>query len=313
MYPNGVDCATGVHRAILFFSESANRFFMANITIIGPGAIGLCVGAALLDGGHKVNLIGRKKIDEFKLIKEGRLIKQYQLDNEDSTPVEWLLICVKSHQIESAKEAILSRVNANTKIAIIQNGVEHIDNINAIGLFDNLLEVMIDLPAKRLSATEVTFREPAIGFVRDNSLGQEFSGLFAASFIKVDTTPDIKTKLWRKLCINAPTGAILCLTGQPMKVFHQPGIADIGRRIIREVINVGRKEGVNLGDEIVEELITSFLNSPPESTNSMFEDFKAGQPTEWVARNAVLVKLGKKHGVPTPISDLLVPLLAAQK
>lgn len=286
---------------------------MANITIIGPGAIGLCVGAALLDAGHKVNFIGRKTIDEFTVFKDDKIFRQYQLNDHDhSAPAEWLLICVKAHQVESAKETILSRINSNTKIAIIQNGVEHIDNMNAIGLFHNLLEVMIDLPAKRLSATEVTWREPAISFVRDNPLGQEFSALFKASFIKVDTTPDIKTKLWRKLCINAP-GAILCLTGQPMSVFHKQGIAEIGRGIIREVINVGRKEGAILDDEIIEELTNSFLNANPESTNSMFEDFKAGHPTEWGARNAVLVKLGKKHGVPTPISDLLVPLLAAQK
>jgi 2-dehydropantoate 2-reductase len=285
---------------------------MANITIIGPGAIGLCVGAALLDGGHKVNFIGRKTIDEFTVIKDDKIFKQYQLSDHNSAPAEWLLICVKAHQVESAKETILSRINSNTKIAIIQNGVEHIDNMNAIGLFHNLLEVMIDLPAKRLSATEVTWREPAISFVQDNPLGQEFSALFKASFIKVDTTPDIKTKLWRKLCINAP-GAILCLTGQPMSVFHEQGIAEIGRGIIREVINVGRKEGAILDDEIIEELTNGFLSANPESTNSMFEDYKAGLPTEWSARNAVLVKLGKKHGVPTPISDLLVPLLAAQK
>jgi 2-dehydropantoate 2-reductase len=285
---------------------------MANITIIGPGAIGLCVGAALLDGGHKVNFIGRKTIDEFTVIKDDKIFKQYQLSDHNSAPAEWLLICVKAHQVEFAKETILSRINSNTKIAIIQNGVEHIDNMNAIGLFHNLLEVMIDLPAKRLSATEVTWREPAISFVQDNPLGQEFSALFKASFIKVDTTPDIKTKLWRKLCINAP-GAILCLTGQPMSVFHEQGIAEIGRGIIREVINVGRKEGAILDDEIIEELTNGFLSANPESTNSMFEDYKAGLPTEWGARNAVLVKLGKKHRVPTPISDLLVPLLAAQK
>lgn len=286
---------------------------MANITIIGPGAIGLCVGAALLDGGHKVNFIGRKTIDEFTVIKDDKIFRQYQLNDDDhSAPVEWLLICVKAHQVESAKETILSRINSNTKIAIIQNGVEHIDNMNAIGLFHNLLEVMIDLPAKRLCSTEVVWRDPAISFVQDNPLGQEFSALFNASFIKVETTPDIKTKLWRKLCINAP-GAILCLTGRPMSVFHEQGIANIGRGIIREVINVGRKEGAILEDEIIEELTNSFLNANPESTNSMFEDYKAGHPTEWDARNAVLVKLGKKHGVPTPISDLLVPLLAAQK
>lgn len=287
---------------------------MANITIIGPGAIGLCVGAALLDGGHKVNFIGRKTIDNFTVIKDDKIFRQYQLnDQNNSAPAEWLLICVKAHQVVSAKETILFRINSNTKIAVIQNGVEHIGNMHAIGLFDNLLEVMIDLPAKRLSATEVTWRAPAISFVRDNPLGQEFSGLFDESFITVETTPDITTKLWRKLCINAPTGALLCLTSQPMKVFHEPGIADIGRGIIREVINVGRKEGAILEDELVEELINNFLSANPESTNSMFEDYKAGLQTEWAARNAVVVKLGKKHNVPTPISDLLVPLLAMQK
>jgi len=287
---------------------------MANITIIGPGAIGLCVGAALLDGGHEVNFIGRKKIDELSVFRENQIFRQYQLNhNDDTTPAEWLLICVKAHQIESAKETILSRINSNTKIAIIQNGVGHIDNMNAIGVFHNLLEVMIDLPAKRLNPTEVVWRGPAISFVQDNALGQEFSALFTGSFINVETTPDVKTKLWRKLCINAPSGAILCLTGRPMSVFHEEGIAEIARGLIREVINVGRKEGAMLGDEIIEELTTGFLNENPDSTNSMFEDYKAGSPTEWQARNAVVVKLGKKHGVPTPISDLLVPFLAAQK
>jgi 2-dehydropantoate 2-reductase len=287
---------------------------MAQITIIGPGSIGLCIGAALLDGGHKVNFVGRKTIDAFSVIKTNQVFRHYQLNDQDeSTPAEWILICVKSHQIESAKETILSRINANTKIAIIQNGLSHIENMNAIGVFDNLLEVMIDLPATRVNPAEVIWHERAITFVQDNPLGQEFSALFAGSFLTANTTPDIKTKLWRKLCINAPSGAILCLTGRPMSVFHEPGIAEIGRGILQEVINVGRKEGAILGDDIIEEQMADFLNANPESTNSMFEDYKAGLTTEWQARNAVVVKLGKKHGVPTPISELLVPLLAAQK
>ena len=286
---------------------------MANITIIGPGAIGLCVGAALLDGGHKVNFVGRKTIDKFTVIKNNQVFRQYQLQDNHSTSAEWLLICVKSHQIESAKETILSRINPNTKIAIIQNGVSHIENMNAIGVFDNLLEVMIDLPATRVNPTQVIWHERAITFVQNSSLGQEFSALFDGSFLTANTTPDIKTKLWRKLCINAPSGAILCLTGRPMSVFHEQGIADIGRGILQEVIHVGRKEGAVLSDEIIEEQIKDFLNANPESTNSMFEDYKAGLTTEWQARNAVVVELGKKHRVATPISDLLVPLLAAQK
>lgn len=290
---------------------------MSSINVIGPGSIGLCIGAALIDNNHDVNFIGRQKICELKIYRNNTIFRNHEINsvsNIDSiTKSDWLLICVKSHQISAAREAILSAINSKTKIAVIQNGVGHIDNLNDIGVFDNLLAVMVDLPANRINASEVIWHEKALMYVDDSSLGKEFCELFLNSFVKVKTTSDIKTKLWRKLCINAPSGAILCLTGKPMAVYHEEGIADIGRGIIQEVINVGRKEGAILSNDIIEEQMTVFLNAKPEESNSMFDDFKAGIATEWEARNAVIVKLGKKHGVPTPISNVLVPLLAAQK
>ena len=37
----------------------------------------------------------------------------------------------------------------------------------------------------------------------------------------------------------------------------------------------------------------------------------AGRPLEWEARNAVVRRLRARHGIPTPVSDVIVPLLAA--
>ena len=37
----------------------------------------------------------------------------------------------------------------------------------------------------------------------------------------------------------------------------------------------------------------------------------AGRETEWDARNAVIVRKGARHGIATPVSAALVPLLAA--
>jgi 2-dehydropantoate 2-reductase len=290
---------------------------MSSINVIGPGSIGLCIGAALIDNNHDVNFIGRQKISELTIYRKNTVFRNHAINNisdiDSITESDWLLISVKSHQISAAKDVILSAIRANTKIAVIQNGVSHIDNMNDIGVFDNLLAVMVDLPANRINASEVIWHEKAIMYVNDSDLGKEFCELFSNSFVNVNTTTDIKTKLWRKLCVNAPSGALLCLTGKHMAVYHEEGIADIGRGILQEVINVGRKEGAILSNDIIEEQMTAFLNAKPEETNSMFDDFKAGIPTEWKARNAVIVKLGKKHGVPTPISNLLVPLLAAQK
>jgi 2-dehydropantoate 2-reductase len=44
---------------------------------------------------------------------------------------------------------------------------------------------------------------------------------------------------------------------------------------------------------------------------SILSDLEAGRPLEWDIRNGVVARRGRTHGIPTPISDILVPLLAA--
>jgi 2-dehydropantoate 2-reductase len=95
-----------------------------------------------------------------------------------------------------------------------------------------------------------------------------------------------------------------------MEVFHAPGIADLARRILEECVAVGRACGAELGDEVVDVQMQSFLAAAPDETNSMFDDFLAGHETEWDARNGVIVRKGQAHGIDTPVSASLVPLLA---
>ena len=54
------------------------------------------------------------------------------------------------------------------------------------------------------------------------------------------------------------------------------------------------------------------MSAGPDEGNSMYADRMAGRETEWDARNAVIVRKGARHGIATPVSAVLVPLLAAQ-
>ena len=288
---------------------------MATINLIGPGAIGLCAGAALTDNGHAVTFVGRQRFDLVTVKTEEGIFRRHMAKSiiDNAVPkADWLLLCTKAHQTAGAAAAIRAAIGPGTRVAVLQNGVEHVERLAGIVPETTpVVAVVVDIPAGRLGRGEVLWRGRAGLQVQDTADGRDFCALFAGTFVTAQTVDDLTTRMWRKLCVNAPGGAVLCLTGRPMEVFHAPGIADLARAILRECLAVGRADGADLGDDVVEAQMQAFLAAPPHETNSMFDDYLAGRETEWDARNGVIVRKGARHGVDVPISRSLVPLLAA--
>jgi ketopantoate reductase len=59
------------------------------------------------------------------------------------------------------------------------------------------------------------------------------------------------------------------------------------------------------------EVLGRLARGPAEAGSSILTDRLAGRRLEWEARNGVVQRLGLRHGIPTPVSDVIVPLLAA--
>jgi 2-dehydropantoate 2-reductase len=125
------------------------------------------------------------------------------------------------------------------------------------------------------------------------------------------TTPDLKTAAWRKLCINA-AGVVSALTLKPNGVMRDEAIGEVVRGIVREVIAVGRAEGAVLDEHLVEDVLAGGRRAPAGGVNSIFADRLAGRRTEIDARNGVVVRLGRKHGIATPCNAMAVALIEAQ-
>ena len=288
---------------------------MTTIAIIGPGAVGLCAGAALTDKGHAVTFVGRQRFDLVTVKTEEGVFRRHMAKSiiDGAVPAaDWLLICTKAHQTAGAAVAIRAAIGPDTRVAVLQNGVEHAERLAGIVPETTpVVPVVVDIPAGRLGRGEVLWRGRAGLQVQDTAEGRDFCALFAGTFVTAQTVDDLTTRMWRKLCVNAPGGAILCLTGRPMVVFHAPGIADLARGILAECVAVGRACGADIGDDVVETQMQAFLAAPPYETNSMFDDFIAGRETEWEARNGVIVRKAAQYGIDVPVSRSLVPLLAA--
>lgn len=289
---------------------------MVRITLIGAGAIGCSAGAALKEIYRNDLLVfAHQTFDCFVVKTKGFEDCIYPVSVITSdfnySPVDWVFLCVKAHQTPSTANLLRSIVGPHTKVAVFQNGVEHREHVTQF--LPNgtvVVPVIVELPAERLAPGVVALKKPGHFFVANDPVGCEFTTLFASKFVKAETTDDFKTCAWRKLCLNAANGAILALTGQKMGVMRKPGVIDVARMLIKECIAVGRAEGAQLDDTLLDQLTERFLNHE-DSGNSMYYDLIAGRELEWDARNGVIVRLGIKHGIETPINAAFVPLLRA--
>jgi len=66
-----------------------------------------------------------------------------------------------------------------------------------------------------------------------------------------------------------------------------------------------------LEDALLAGVVQAYRAAPPDSVNSMQADRQAGRPMEIDARNGVIVRLGRKHGIATPCNQMAVALLEA--
>lgn len=287
---------------------------MARIAIVGPGAVGGVVAAWLeKTGRHQVILCARRPLGELHVeTPHGALIaRPLVLTSPDqATPVDWVLVATKAYDSAGAAVWLKGLASLGAPVAILQNGVEHRERFAAFLPAAQLVPVMVDCPAERINPTTIRQRGTAKMVVQDDALGREFIALFAGTPVDGSTTADLKSAVWRKLCVNA-AGVISGLVLQPTIVMQDEQIGELCRQLVRECVAVGRAEGAVMDDSLPDSVLQGYRAAPPDGVNSLHADRQAGRMTEIDARNGVIVRLGRKHGIATPCNQMAVALIEA--
>jgi len=293
---------------------ASQLFGMARIAIVGPGAVGGVIAAWLCQTGrHEVTLCARRPLGELTVeTPSGVLTAKPAVltDPAQAVPVDWVLVATKAYDAAGAATWLKGLVASGAPVAILQNGIEHRERFIPYLPAVQLVPVMVDCPAERTEPTRIRQRGTAKMVVQDDAQGREFVALFAGTPVEVTTTPDLKSAVWRKLCINS-SGIINALLLQPTAVFRDEKIADLLRAMVDECMAVGRAEGAVFEAGLAETILQGQLKAPPDSMNSIHADRAAGRPMEVDARNGVIVRLGRKHGIATPYNQMAIALLEA--
>ena len=192
----------------------------------------------------------------------------------------------------------------------MQNGVEQVERVGRHCPTATVVPAAVWISAEPTSDGAVRLRTAARLVLPDVDAARMLSDLFGGSAIDVEIDPNFLSAAWHKLLVNAVVG-LMVLTGRRSGMFRRDDVAALSRRYLAECLAVARDDGAELGDEVIDEIIGLLAKSPPDITTSMLTDRKADRPLEWDIRNGVIARKAVKHGLATPISDVLVPLLAA--
>ena len=285
---------------------------MSAITLIGPGAIGGMVAAQLCQNPRNdVTVVARTPFSKLWLdTPDGELLANPRIVSQpgDTGPADWVLVATKAYDSESAAAWFASLVGEWTTVAVLQNGVNHVERFSAWLPRERILPVIVDCPTERVAAGHIRQRGPALLTVPSGELADRFQALFADTGVTCKQSDDFTSMAWWKLCINA-AGVVNALVLQPARIARDEAAAKVMRAIVEETAAVGRAEGAQLSPDIADEVIDIYRGQPPDSVNSLHADRAAGRPMELDLRNGVIVELGEKHGIATPYNDMAVSLL----
>ncbi len=279
------------------------------IALIGPGAIGTTIAAVLHDAGRTPQLCGRTAHPELRLRDdEGETVVPGPVLTDP--PADLVFVAVKTTQNADSAGWLRALCDENTVVCALQNGVEQKAQLEPWVNGATVLPSVVWFPAQREPDASVWLRAKPRLTLPDVPQAKRVVDALQGTRCAVELSADFATVAWRKLLQNAVAG-LMVLANRRAGMFSREDISALGLAYLREGLTVARAEGAALNDDVAQEILANFQRAPADLGTSILADRQANRPLEWDIRNGVIQRYGRAHGIPVPISDVIVPLLAA--
>ena len=286
-----------------------------NIALVGPGAVGTTIAALLYRAGHSVLVCGHTPRDSIELRPddEDSIVVPGPVHtdpSEVSGPVDLVVLAVKATQNDDAGGWLERLCDEHTIVAVLQNGVEQVEQVKPHCPCSPVIPGIVWYSAETQPEGWVRLRGEATLVLPSGPAAETVAELLRGAGCRVDCDPDFITAAWRKLLTNALAG-FMALSARRSGMFRRDDVAAMSRHYVAECLAVARAEGARLPHDAVDELVGLFRQAPEDMGTSILADRENHRRMEWDIRNGVIIRKARAHGLATPISDVVVPLLAA--
>lgn len=285
------------------------------VAVVGVGSVG-GVFAAHLSAVHDVVACVRRPFTEYIIESPEVPISgpaQAVTEVEDlpwDEPADAVFVGLKAQHTAGAAHWFAPLCGPDTLVVVMQNGVEGRERLTPYVNGAAVVPAVVYCGAELLAPGHVRHSSQARLIVSDSPDGHRAKELSDETPLQVDPSDGYLTSAWVKLGINSVVNGLTALTGRPMEVVGEPGIAAIGEQLLTECWSIGRAEGAELDLEGIPKMLANMSKAVGGRT-SMLQDREAGRSTEHDAIQGAVIRKGAEHGIATPTTIMIHDLLAA--
>lgn len=285
---------------------------MANVAVIGAGAIGAYYICGLYDcGGISLSVIASGERRD-KLKNEGLMIngRRYALtvrtpQEQAAAGTDLLLVCVKHGALQAILPDIRAVTGDDTIVASPMNGIDSEEVIgNVIGK-EHMIGSFMRIASERIGQS-VTFdpdKTDGIFFGKlpggaPEEAVERMADIFKGSGVRWHISRDIVHDIWdkymRNICFNLPQAILGVGVGA---FYDSEHVAWISKALEEEVRKTAAAEGITLGP---------LVRKPKDrkaAAYSTLQDIRAKRHTEIDMFAGTLLRTAGKHGLKLPYTE----------
>jgi 2-dehydropantoate 2-reductase len=296
------------------------------IAVLGTGGVGGYCGGRLAAAGEDVTFIARGAhlgaLREYGLkitsaLGDASIAPAQATDDPASVgPVELVIFTVKLYDTDAAAAAIRPLVGPDTGVVTFQNGITSTEVLAAVlgpeHVIGGVARIAAVIAEPGVIRHTGTMAELIVGELdgQPSARVPALAAALEAAGVTHRMSDDIRRDIWEKMVILSTVAGLTSLLRLPLgPIRSDPETRSLLRAGLAEALAVARAAGATLPADLADRQLEQIERLPFEMKSSMLQDLEGGRRLEVAWLSGAIARLGREHGVATPIHALIATAL----
>ena len=295
--------------------------------IVGTGGVGGYFGGLLARAGLPVCFIARG--EHLQALKQHGLAVEsvepgafkvrdamFTDDPAEAGPCDVILYCVKTPANDEAIPFMRPMMGPDSVVISLQNGVDNGELLareyGGHRVMEGAAYVFSAIVAPGRIHQTAGPRRIVFGNLGGGATpeGKRIVEAMRQGQVDARLSADIRIELWNKFILICAVSGMTALTRRPLgEILGYDGTARMAREVMREVFQLAMAMGIPLEPDSDAANYRFMAQQDPSGKGSMCHDVEAGRRLEIDSLCGYISRMGRVHGVATPLNDYLYDTL----